>query len=514
MRLPSLLLLTLVASTAFAQLKPTPITYPAPVFADTARMTKIRRALPVLDRMCKEYATAIHAPGLVYGIMVDGQLLTAGGTGYTNLEQKTPATPQSAFRIASMSKSFTAMAILKLRDAGKLRLDDPVSGYIPGFKKQHFPTTDAPEVTIRHLLTHAAGLPEDNPWGDRQLAISDAQLLAFINGGLSYSNDPGITYEYSNLGFVTLGYIIQKVSGQPYQQYINENIFKPLGMTHTYWEYAKVPAAQLAHGYRWLNEQWVEQPMLHDGAGGAMGGLITTMEDFGKYMAFHQSAWPPSSAPEKGPVKRSSVREMQHPWNLNTLNAQYKYPSGRVCPQVTAYGYGMRWSKDCENRVMVGHSGGLPGFGSNWSIMPEYGIGVACFANVTYAPMSRIMIRMLDTLTTLADLKPRQLRPSSVLNERKTQLVKLLPSWKGAEASDIFAENFFLDYFTISLRKEATALFERAGKIVRVGELVPENGLRGSFLLEGEKENLEVSFTLTPDQIPRIQEYHLTEKKK
>ncbi|OUJ74062.1 serine hydrolase domain-containing protein [Hymenobacter crusticola] len=514
MRLSSVLLLVLFSLRAFAQLKPAPITYSAPIFADTARMAKIRKALPVLERMYQEYATAVHAPGFVYGVMVDGQLLNAGGTGYTNLEQKAPATPQSAFRIASMSKSFTAMAILKLRDAGKLRLDDPVSQYIPSFKKQHFPTTDAPDVTIRHLLTHAAGLPEDNPWGDRQLAISDAQLLAFINNGLSYSNDPGITYEYSNLGFVTLGYIIQKVSGQPYQQYINDNILKPLGMTHTYWEYAKVPAAQLAHGYRWLNEQWVEQPMLHDGAGGAMGGLITTMEDFGKYMAFHQSAWPPSSAPEKGPVKRSSVREMQHPWNLNALNAQYKYPSGRACPQVTAYGYGMRWSKDCENRVTVGHSGGLPGFGSNWAILPDYGIGVACFANVTYAPTSRIMIRMIDTLITLADLKPRQLRPSSVLNERKAQLVKLLPSWNGAEASGIFAENFFLDYFTTSLRKEATALFERAGKIVRVGELVPENGLRGSFLLEGEKENLEVSFTLTPDQVPRIQEYHLTEKKK
>jgi hypothetical protein len=92
--------------------------------------------------------------------------------------------------------------------------------------------------------------------------------------------------------------------------------------------------------------------------------------------------------------------------------------------------------------------------------------------------------------------------------------VKLLPSWNEAEASGIFAENFFLDYFTSSLRKEATTLFEQAGKIVRVGELVPQNGLRGSFLLEGEKQNLEVSFTLTPDQVPRIQEYHIREKKK
>ncbi len=514
MRSPSLLLLLLFSLNAFAQLKSTSITYPEAVFTDTARMTKIRRALPVLDRMYKKYATAMHAPGFVYGVMVDGQLLASGGTGYANIDQKILATPQSAFRIASMTKSFTAMAILKLRDAGKLRLDDPVSRYVPGFKKQHFPTADAPVVIIRHLLTHAAGLPEDNPWGDRQLAMSDAQLVDFINNGLSYSNNPAVTYEYSNLGFITLGYIIRKVSGKPYQQYINENILKPLGMTHTYWDYGQVPPAQLAHGYRWLEEQWVEQPMLHDGAGGAMGGLITTMEDFGKYMAFYQSAWPASSAPDKGPVKRSSLREIQYPSNLIGQNAQYKYPSGRACSLMAAYGYGIRWSKDCENRVTVGHSGGLPGFGSNWAILPDYGIGLACFANVTYAPTSPIVIRMLDTLATLADLKPRQLRPSSVLNERKDQLVEFLPSWNEAEASGIFADNFFLDYFTSSLRKEATTLFEQAGKIVRVGELVPQNGLRGSFLLEGEKKNLEVSFTLTPDQVPRIQAYYIREKKK
>ncbi|MDQ6814672.1 MAG: serine hydrolase, partial [Bacteroidota bacterium] len=121
---------------------------------------------------------------------------------------------------------------------------------------------------------------------------------------------------------------------------------------------------------------------------------------------------------------------------------------------------------------------------------------------------------MLDTLISLAHLQPRQLQASSILIERKEQLVKLLPSWKGAEASGIFAENFFLDYFTDSLKKEAMAMFARAGNIVKVGELIPENGLRGSFVLIGEKENLEVSFTLTPDNIPLIQEYHIREKTK
>ena len=499
---------------SFAQAQKTSIHYSPAVFTDPDRLAKIKNALPVIDQLYKAYAAKIHSPGFVYGVVVDGQLIGSGQTGVLETTRQTAATPQAAFRIASMSKSVTAMAILQLRDAGKLRLDDPVSIYLQAFKTQSYPATDAPPVTIRDLLTHAAGFPEDNPWGDRQLAKSDKELLALINKGISYSNVPGVAYEYSNLGFATLGYLIQKISGQPYDQYITEHILKPLGMTHTYYEFSKVPPAQLAHGYRWLNEQWIEQPMLHNGVWGAMGGMITTIEDFSKYMALQQSAWPPRSEKESVVLKRSSLREMQRPWNFAALNAAYVYPSGRPCAVASAYAFGLRWQKDCEGRVSVGHSGGLPGFGSNWQILPDYGIGVVCFSNVTYAPTTYINNQVLDTLIAMAGLRPRQIQPSSILDTRKAQLVQLLPSWKGAEASGIFAENFFMDYFPDSLRKEATAMFDRAGKIIRVGELVPENGLRGSFVMEGEKSTIDVSFTLTPEAEPLIQEYRIRERKK
>lgn len=483
-------------------------------FADPERVEKIRKALPLVDSLYKAYAARIHSPGFVYGLVVDGKLVATGQTGILETGAKTPASAKSAFRIASMSKSFTAMAILQLRDARKLQLDDPVSKYIPAFSKQAFPATDAPAVTIRHLLTHAAGFPEDNPWGDRQLAKTDSELLELVNKGISYSNVPGVAYEYSNLGFTLLGHIIQTVSRQPYQQYITEHILKPLGMLHTVWEYSTVSPATLAHGYRWLNNQWVEQPLLHDGAWGAMGGLLTTIEDFSRYLALHLSAWPPRSETESPVLKRSSLREMQHPWNFASLNAGNTYPSGRPCATAAAYAYGLRWMKDCEGRVSVGHSGGLPGFGSNWQILPDYGVGVVCFSNLTYAPTTPINTQVLDTLVRMADLKPRPEKPSAILQARKTQLLALLPSWNGAEATGIFADNFFLDYFPDSLRKEATALFEKAGKITGVGDLVPENNLRGRFVLQGEKADLELSFTLTPENPPLIQEYHLREKKR
>lgn len=478
-------------------------------------------AFPAIDRLFKAFAAKNHCPGLVYGIIIDGKLAFTGNAGYSNLGKKYPATIGTAFRIASMTKSFVSVAILQLRDAGKLRLDDPAERYISALKGLQYASGDAPPLTIRNLLTHSAGFPEDNPWGDRQLAATNEELLTLIRNGISFSNSPGIGYEYSNLGFTLLGYIIQQVSGQSYEDYITQHILQPLGMNHTYWEYSKVPENQLAHGYRWINGDWTEQPMLHDGAYGAMGGMITTIEDFAQYTAFQLNAWPPRSDKETGPLKRSSIREMQQPWVFNNLNIRYAYPGGAACPLVSSYGYGLRWAKDCKGRTFVMHSGGLPGFGSNWTILPDYGVGVICFSNLTYAATGAIDMQVLDTLIALGGLKPRKVPVSPILEQRKKELTALLPGWQIMQdgeriageqvfaARQIFADNFFQDYFLSSLREEATAIFKQAGKIIRVGDMVAENGMRGSFIMEGEKENIELKFTLTPENPARIQEYHI-----
>ncbi len=158
---------------------------------------------------------------------------------------------------------------------------------------------------------------------------------------------------------------------------------------------------------------------------------------------------------------------------------------------------------------MVGHTGGLPGFGSNWMILPEYGIGVICFANLTYANAAVINMRVLDTLVTLARLKPREGVASPILLQRQKELAALLPDWNGAKENSIFAVNFWQDYFVDSLRAEARVLFGQAGKIDRVGPMHAENGLRGWFLLQGEKGDIEVRFTLTPENPAKVQEFHL-----
>ncbi len=500
-----LLLLVWTSSIVNAQYKP-------PYFTDTARLRSIADTKEVVDQLFRQHAERNHFPSYSYGIISGGRLVYSSSSGYADVKQAVPATSRTAYRIASMSKSFTAMAIMQLRDRGKLRLDDPASLYIPEMKKLKHLATDAPAITIRHLLTHAAGFPEDNPWGDRQLADTDKELMNLMSGGVSFSNVPGIAFEYSNMGFALLGRIITNVSKIPYQQYITKNILLPLGMKDTYWEYAKVPAKQLAHGYRWINGNWREEELLHDGSWGAMGGMISTVEDFAKYVALHMSAWPARDGKESPVLKRSSLREMQTMGNYSGMNAGFRYPNGgRPCALSSMYAFGLGVTRDCEGKTWIGHSGGLPGFGSQWRMFAEHDLAIVSFANLTYAGTGSVNLLALDTIIQLAALKPRAIPPSSILAQRKDQLLQLIPHWTGAEQSGIFAENFFKDYITDSLRKHTSELLAKAGRDLKVGAIEPENNLRGSFLLEGEHATLRVYFTLTPEIPAKIQEFRMWE---
>lgn len=240
--------------------------------------------------------------------------------------------------------------------------------------------------------------------------------------------------------------------------------------------------------------------------------LISSIDDYAKYVALHLAAWPPRDEADNGPLKRSSLREMHHPWNFSGMNPKFTYPGGRGCGIVSAYAYGLGWMRDCEGREYVSHSGGLPGFGSNWRILPDYGIGIIALANLTYASTSTINLQVLDTLIVQAGLKPRQLPASAILEQRQKELTQLLPGWKNAEASGLFAVNFFADYSLETLKKETQTLFQKVGRIKTVREIVPENQLRGSYLLEGVQGNLKISFTLSPENEPLIQEFQIKEE--
>ncbi len=485
--------------------------YRPPVFSDTARIKRMKDVSPAIEKVYREFFEKNHYPGMAFGIVADGNLISSGAFGLAAIEGKTPVTLKTGFRIASMSKSFTAMAILRLRDEGKLNLHDAVAKYIPEVGKLQYLTRDSRPITIEQLLTMSAGFPEDNPWGDRQLEDSDEDLRALIDQGISFSNAPGLTFEYSNLGFAMLGRIVTATGGKPYQQYINENILRPLQMNDARWEFTEVDKRHLATGYEWGEGQWKEEHMLHDGAYGAMGGLICSVEDFSKYLAFHLSGWPPRNDQESPVLKRNSLREMHQLQRLGGFFAENKDRSGKLCPAISGYGYGLAYRRDCSGTVSIRHGGGLPGFGSEWRFYPEYGIGAVALGNLEYGGggLGSVNSKALDTLIYLAGLGPRTLPPSTLLEQRQQELSGLLPSSWPNDKLSIFAENFFLDLSLESWKKSTAELFKEIGKIVKVNPVVPENQLRGSFLIEGEKKDLKVFFTLTPEKDPLIQQLDL-----
>ena len=482
--------------------------YKPPVFTSDDRKEQIKQIAPELQKLIEDHAKAENIPGIAYGVVVDDELVVSASTGLINIEKNASATPLSSFRIASMTKSFTAMAIMKLKDEGKLTLNDPVSKYIPEMSTLEYLTKDAPTIDIENLLTMTAGFPEDNPWGDRQLHEPDQMLMALIEGGVSFSNASSYAFEYSNTGYALLGNIVSRVSGEPFQEYIKKNILNPLGMDQTYWEYDSVPADQLAIGYRWEDEQWKLEPMLHDGSYGAMGGLITSIEDFSKYVSFHLSAWPPRSDEEKGPIKRSSLRAMQTA-QYASLYANATDFNGDPCAVISGYGYGLSTAEFCNDLKQVGHGGALPGFGSNYRFYPEYGIGIMAFCNLTYTspwPFEAIGKLLFETL----ELEPRKLPVSNILAERKEQVVQLIQNWNPDLEAKILAENFYLDKSREDRITDTNKVLQKAGLIESIEDVEPRNQLRGSFKMKSENGIVNVFFTLTPEKDPKVQQLNVS----
>lgn len=484
--------------------------YHSSVFVKDDRLQRIKDAEPAIKQIFENFAITNKIPGIAYGLVIDDSLVIASAKGVINLGNELPATTNSCFRIASMTKSFTAMAILKLRDEGKLNLHDLVSDYIPEMANLKYITSDAPAINIQHLLTMTAGLPEDNPWGDRQLDESEQMVIDMFVQGVSFSNIPAFEYEYSNTGYALLGIIISRVSAMPYQDYIREYILQPLGMEHTYWEYSDIDDAQLAHGYRWEDEQWKTEPMLHDGSYGAMGGLITSIEDFGKYVSFHLSAWPPRNGEETGPVKRSTLREMHTP-QFSRLKAESIDWNGDTCATMKGYGYGLSIIHDCKGIKLIRHGGALPGFGSNYIFYPEYGVGIMAFGNLTYTfplPEKEFGKLLFDTVR----LQPRQLSVSDILLQRQEQVVQLIQNWESSMESEILAENFFLDKSRKHRMASIQDIFDKAGTIIKLNAIEPTNQLRGDIKIQTENGIINVFFTLSPEKDPKVQELKVSFK--
>ena len=496
------IVLSILVAAAGAQPSP-----PAPAqFADPDRRAKLASAFAEIDRSFADFAKTARVPGAAWGIVIDGELAHSGAAGVREISSNAPVDADTVFRIASMTKSFTAMAILKLRDEGKLSLDDLAERYVPELKHLRYPTTDSPRISIRHLLTHSEGFPEDNPWGDQQLSESEEAFSRMLREGIPFSNAPGVAYEYSNYGFAILGRIVSQASGQPYDEYVSQHILRPLGMTSTTLHPEKVPANRRAVGYRWEDDRWKEEPALPHGAFGAMGGMLTSIRDLSRYVAAFLDAWPPRDGAETGPVRRASLREMQQPWRPSGMRVVRDSKTNATFLTATSYGYGLSVTQTCDFRAIVAHSGGLPGYGSIMRWLPDHGVGIIAFGNLTYTGWGRVVGEAIDRLAAAGGLQPREVRPSPALTAARDSVSKLVIAWDDQLAEKIAAENLFLDRSKDRRRKEIEDLRSKVGACTAPETFdVVENALRGHWTLSCERGKLQVAVTLAPTMPPTVQ---------
>jgi D-alanyl-D-alanine-carboxypeptidase/D-alanyl-D-alanine-endopeptidase len=213
--------------------------------------TSQAKAFAEVDRIFADYALDAHIPGLVYGIVADGRLVYVHGVGVQDLESNRPVTPNTLFRIASMTKAFTALTVLTLRDNGKLQLDALAETYVPELRGWTYPTKDSPRIRVRDLLNHTAGFVTDDPWGDRQTPMPEPEFSRLLREGVPFARSPATAMEYSNLGFALLGRVITNVSGHPYAETITRSLLQPLGMESSGFVADAAPRELRALGYRW-----------------------------------------------------------------------------------------------------------------------------------------------------------------------------------------------------------------------------------------------------------------------
>lgn len=477
-------------------------------------MTSLHDALRTADSVADRFLLRKHIPGLAYGVVAGGELVHSRGIGTLRVGEDAPPEADSVFRIASMTKSFTAATLVSLRDENRLSLDDPVARWVPELAGLRGPTVDSPAITVRHLLTMSAGLATDDPWGDRQQALDLDAFAELLRGPLTFAWVPGTRFEYSNLGYGILGRVITRVAGFEYRDVVRERLLGPLGMGATTFLETEVPPERLARGYVWRDDAHLEEPMDGYGALGSMGGIFSSVRDLAQWVAFLADAFPPRDDPgDAAPLSRASRREMQQVHRsappevaLEGLDAD---------PVVTAggYGFGLFVTDDTRWGRVVGHSGGYPGFGSNMRWHPASGLGVVVLANHRYAPSTVLAREIMASLLAAEALPARRIQPSAATVAARSDVERLLEAWEDAVAGRLFAMNVELDEPLARRRAEVERIRALHGSLRRDSALQDESQTRlhATWWYAGERGGrVRVEIRLSPESPPRVQTLAIT----
>lgn len=449
------------------------------------------------------------SPGIAWGVTIGGELVHAGGLGSLRDGADAPPGPDCAFRIASMTKSFIAAAVLLLRDEGRLALDDPIAQHVPELAELRGPSEDAPAITVRALLAMGSGLPTDDPWADRLEDLSDQDFTALLRGPATVAWPAGVAFEYSNYGYAMLGRLVTNTSGRDFHELVAERILEPLGLTSTAFSADSLDPARLASGYHRVDERWELQPEQRPGAFSAIGGLYSSVSDIAIWICGFCDAWPPrAGAGASHPLSRATRREMQQ--IATTIPpALLRDGAGRLRVVAGGYCLGLVSQEDVVTGRAISHSGGYPGFGSHMRWHPATGIGVVALANGRYAPVWQPARDALELLVADGAVRRRRIEPALALERARDAVERLLAGWDDGIA-ERFAPNLELDDPLDRRRVELEGLRERHGRLTRDGEIECDTPYRGHWWLAGEHGGrVHVRIALTPELPPRLQTIEL-----
>ena len=321
-----------------------------------------------LERLVRKEQQEKRLPSISAAVLRDGELIWTAAVGVADVEAGVEATPDTQYRIGSITKTFTAAAIMQLRDAGKLDLEDTLDRHVDGVA--HTPS-------LRRLLSHASGLQretQDESWLTLRFAPPDELLETLAQAELVLP--PGARFHYSNLAFALLGIVVERVSGVPYVDYIRERLFEPVGLTRVSFE-AKPPAARGYVAQPYVDGVW-DAVDVETGAWASAGQLWGTAADIARWGAF-------LADPDESVLLKSSAEEMR---TVQAISDHERWLSG--------YGLGLGLYRDGE-RILAGHGGSMPGFIATLGFSAKEKVVVAALTNESEADLGDLGVSLLGT---------------------------------------------------------------------------------------------------------------------
>jgi D-alanyl-D-alanine carboxypeptidase len=379
----------------------------AAIILGISRITLAQKqeALPMqaIDTFIETQMRKQQIPGLSLAVVRDGKLLFTRGYGLADVELNAAATPETVYQIQSITKTFTASAIMMLLKEGKLSLDDPVSKYLDG-------TPDTwKDITIRRLLTHTSGIKDyiNEPYANLRIETTDEEVLR-ETAKRPLNFQPGERYAYCNTGYLLLGMIIRKTSGDSYGEFLRKRIFEPLGMSNTRVVSWRDIIPKRASGYllqdgKVARGEFIAESILSYPG----GGLLSTVLDLAKYDAIWQSGQL---------LDESTIRQM---WTTAQLN------------DGSRTGYGLGWGVgDLRGYRMIQHSGGhSTGFATKYALFPQRKLSVIVFTNQVNSspdPIAQGIAGLVDeALTPPAMMKEKAESDPALLEKLVKAVIEL-----------------------------------------------------------------------------------------